>query len=88
MISFQQLISHADKLGVHPEAMQTLMNVMDDPVVDAETLLPIVEKDMGLTANLLSICNSPIYGMRREIGSVREALVLLGNFAFAASRFW
>ena len=44
----------------------------------------------GLTANLLKLSNSAYYGLRRSVGSAREALVLMGNrtvvtLAFAAS---
>ena len=55
-----------------------------------DEILAIIEKDPGLTANLLKLSNSAYYGLLREVGSVREALVLMGNrtvvtLAFAAS---
>lgn len=87
MLSFQDLVAGGEHLGVHPDAMTSLLEIMEDPVVDADTLLPIVECDPGLTAGLLKLCNSPVLGLRREVDSVRQALVLLGNYAFARFAF-
>ena len=87
MLAFQDLIANADNLGVHPRIMVILMKAMDDPSIGAEELIPTVETDPGLTARLLSICNSPIYGMRRQVDSVRDALVRLGNIAFCRVAF-
>jgi putative nucleotidyltransferase with HDIG domain len=82
MLSFQELVDHADNLGVHPETMAMLVEAMEDPTVGSEKLLPVVETDPILTARMLRIVNSPVYGMRREVDSTREALVRLGNVAF------
>lgn len=43
----------------------------------------MVQQDPGLTAGLLKLCNSPLYGFKRRIGSPAEALVLVGNLTFA-----
>jgi len=87
MLSYPEILAAGQGLGVHPDAMVSLLEVMEDPLVDAETLLPIVENDPGLTGGLLKLCNSSAYGARREIGSVRDALVFLGNRAFARLAF-
>lgn len=87
MLSYQEILAAGQGLGVHPDAMVSLLEVMEDPLVDAETLLPIVETDPGLTAALLRLCNSSAYGARREMGSIRDALVFLGNRAFARLAF-
>ncbi len=82
MLSFQNLVAKADKLGVHPETMAMLVEAMEDPTAGSEKLLPIVETDPVLTARLLRIVNAPVYRMRREVDSTQEALVRLGNVAF------
>ena len=87
MLSFQELLASGRHLGVHPDAMISLLKVMEDPLVGADALLPIVEADAGLTAGLLKLCNSSAYGSRREVGSAQDALVLLGNRAFARLAF-
>jgi len=87
MTTVARLSDRIPDLAIHPRSLTTLLNVIDDPAVGADELMPVIEQDMGLTANLLRLCNSPIYNSRREIGSVREALVRIGNRAFARLAF-
>ncbi len=74
-------------LPVNPDTPVTLLKVLDDPTVGADALLPTVECDVNLTAGLLRICNSCLFAGNREIGSVREALVRVGNLNFARIAF-
>lgn len=83
MASLQELIAAAPGLSARPDSVASLMDIIEDPVVEAEKIVPIIERDPGLTAGLLKLCNSPVYGFRRRIGSPREALVLVGNLTFA-----
>lgn len=83
MLAFQEIIVTGDGLGTNPRSLSALVEVLEDPASGADLLLPIVELDMGLTAELLRFCNSSFYGRRHEIGTVREALVLTGNLAFS-----
>ncbi len=83
MSTIKDLIAAAPTLSARPDAMASLMEIIDDPVVGADKLVPIVERDPGLTAGLLKLCNSPAYGYRRVIGSPREALIIVGNLMFA-----
>lgn len=87
MPSLQDLIAAAPSVNARPESMVSLMEIIDDPVVGVSRLLPIVEKDPALTAGLLKLCNSPMYNFTRQIGSPREALVLVGNLTFARMCF-
>lgn len=45
---------------------------------DLTTLIDKIILDPAMTLRILRIVNSPFYGMPREIGSLREAIVLLG----------
>lgn len=83
MASLQDLIATAPGLSARPDSVASLMDIIEDPVVEAEQIVPIIERDPGLTAGLLKLCNSPAYSFRRRIGSPREALVLVGNLTFA-----
>lgn len=87
MPSLQDLIAAAPSVNARPESVVSLMEIIDDPVVEVTKLLPIVEKDPALTAGLLKLCNSPMYNFTRQIGSPREALVLVGNLTFARMCF-
>jgi putative nucleotidyltransferase with HDIG domain len=46
---------------------------------DLEEILDAISVDPGLTSNVLRLANSPAYGTRSEITSVRNAVVRLGS---------
>jgi len=83
MSSLKDLISSAPGISARPDSIISLLEIIEDPVVEVKNLLPIVEQDPGLTAGLLKLCNSPLYNFKRRIGSPRDALVLVGNMTFA-----
>jgi putative nucleotidyltransferase with HDIG domain len=88
--SLHELIAATSELRTLPSTTLQLVALLDDITVDAASVLAIIEKDPSLTSNLLKLANSAYYGLRRQVGSTREALVLLGNqtvvnLAFAAS---
>jgi putative nucleotidyltransferase with HDIG domain len=87
MLTRTQFVEEAQPLPVNPNTPTTLLQVLDDPTVGADVLLPTVECDVNLTAGLLRICNSCLFAGNREIGSVREALVRVGNMNFARIAF-
>lgn len=62
--------------------------MMDD--VEMADLIQVIESDPMLTADILKSVNSPLYGMSKEITSVRQAVMLFGilmvrGFAAATS---
>ena len=83
MASLQELLSVAPGITARPDSMLSLLEIIDDPLVEADKLVPIIERDPGLTAGLLKLCNSSLYNFKRRIGSPRDALVLVGNLTFA-----
>lgn len=88
--ALQDLISGTSELRALPDTTVRLLELLDDATVEAALVTSVIDKDPALTANLLKLCNSAYYGMRRQVGSVREAIVLLGNrtivtLAFATS---
>jgi putative nucleotidyltransferase with HDIG domain len=88
--TLRELISGTHELASLPTTTAKLLELLDDPCIAADRLLDVIGSDPSLTANLLKLCNSAYYGRKRQIGSVKEALVLLGNktvvtLAFATS---
>jgi HD-like signal output (HDOD) protein len=89
-LSLEALVSATPELAAMPSTSTRLLALLEEPDVAVTELVAIIEMDPGLTANLLKLCNSAYYGLRREVGTIREALVRLGNqtvitLAFAAS---
>jgi HD-like signal output (HDOD) protein len=64
-----------------PALAVQLIQQMQDPTVTAGDVGKLIELDPSLTASLLRLVNSPFFGMRRQIGSVSEAVMVMGMSA-------
>lgn len=65
-------------LPTMPAALQEMNRMLDDPNVSTEQIAELISKDQVLSAKVLKMVNSPIYGFPGRISSVQHALVLLG----------
>ncbi len=83
----QDLIASTGELPALPSTTARLLQLLDDDTVGAGEVLDVIGRDPALTANLLKLCNSAYYGLRRQVGTVHEALVLLGNSAVISLAF-
>ena len=61
-----------------PGAAIKLLALLDDPGVTVPQIEGILRQDAGLTANLLKLANSAYFGIPSKVGSVRQAVILLG----------
>lgn len=63
-------------------AAQTLMELLvklQDPEVEVDELADIINQDVALSYKLLRLINSAFFGLPREVGSTRQAVVMLGQ---------
>lgn len=61
-----------------PSVVSEVMSMTDDPSMGMDRISGQIERDPALTAKILRISNSPYYGMRQFIGTLKLALVVLG----------
>lgn len=61
-----------------PGAAVKLLALVDDPDVSVDRIEGILRYDPGLTANILRLANSAYFGIPSKVGSVRQAVILLG----------
>ncbi len=61
-----------------PVMFGDLLNHLNDPDVDLSKIASEIKLDPGLTANVLKLANSAMFGMARSIGSLEVAVVRLG----------
>lgn len=61
-----------------PGAAVKLLALVDDPDVSVDRIEGILRYDPGLTANILKLANSAYFGIPSKVGSVRQAVILLG----------
>ena len=73
-----------DRLPTLPSLVQELIHLRIDDDTAIERLAQSLSTDQTLAARALRIANSPFYGMRRQIGSIQEAIVVLGYRAVRA----
>jgi putative nucleotidyltransferase with HDIG domain len=61
-----------------PTAALKLLALVDEADVTVQQIEGILRQDAGLTANLLKLANSAYFGIPAKVGSVRQAVILLG----------
>ena len=79
MIQRQRIIARIQSGPTMPPATGEAIALFQSPNTEISELLSAIEYDPGLTSNLLRLSNSAYFGCRREISSVREAIVRLGT---------
>ena len=75
----QDLVASIGDLATLPTTVVQLLDLLKDATCSAAKVVKVMERDLAMTANVLKLSNSAFYGARREISSVRDALVMLGN---------
>lgn len=62
-----------------PVSATRLMKATTDPSCEVRDLIAIVETDPGYAARLMQLANSSLYGMAGRVGSIQQAVVVLGS---------
>jgi HD-like signal output (HDOD) protein len=61
-----------------PRAALNVISLVQDPDVDLQSLSKAIEVDPALASRIVRLANSSLFGLSREISSVRQAMVILG----------
>ena len=61
-----------------PEVLAKVQEQMNSDDPNIEYISKLVSEDVGLSAAVLQIINSPLYGMNRQISDIKQAAMLLG----------
>lgn len=78
MMTASQIVSSAKDLPSLPVVVAKLASLLRDEGASSADFEKVVRPDPALTANLLRVANSPYFGARRQITSVRQAITYLG----------
>lgn len=73
-----ELAAGVETLKSLPSAYLNIRRVIENPVSSTNDLARAISVDPGLTARLLKLVNSPLYGFAAKIETVSRALVILG----------
>ncbi|MBW8185290.1 HDOD domain-containing protein [Shewanella nanhaiensis] len=73
------LLNNIDKLPRLPKAVSELLDVVNDEQASIGEVSEKISRDPLVSARILRLVNSAHYGRSREVGSIDEAVVRLGQ---------
>ncbi len=79
MLDPEKLVGDVATLVSLPEVVVRINELVDDPTSSADDIGRIVSQDAALTAKLLTLANSAMFGMQRKIDTVGRAIAVLGT---------
>ncbi len=77
-MDLKNLIDNAQKLPNIPKVVQELIESFGDENINNEAIAKKISADQVLTAKVLRAANSAHYGGNRKVGSVSDAVFVLG----------
>lgn len=76
--NLEKVITKVGDLPAIPEIVDEVMRITEDPNISLSEVSAVIERDPALAAKLLRVSNSPYYGMKQVVGTLKLALVILG----------
>lgn len=71
-------LENAYNLPSIPFIINEVNKVIEDPRASAANLGEVISKDQGLATKILSVANSPLYGIPRRVSTIDFAIIILG----------
>jgi putative nucleotidyltransferase with HDIG domain len=76
--SVAQIVRHEVGLASFPDIYFKIREVLDNPKSSAQDIAEVVNTDVGFSAKLLKLVNSPFFGFTSTVDSVSRAVSLVG----------
>ncbi len=61
-----------------PQVITEVSMMLDDERTNANDLCKVISRDQGIVAKLLSVANSPLYGLPRRVSTIEFAVIIIG----------
>ena len=74
----KQILSQVKAFPTMPEAGTRMLSILEKPDTEISEIEEVLRYDPGLTANILKLANSAYFGIPSKIGSLKQAVVVLG----------
>ncbi|MCF8240171.1 MAG: HDOD domain-containing protein [Melioribacteraceae bacterium] len=71
-------LSAVHSLPTMPFLVSEVTRLIDNPMTSAANLGRLIGKDQGMVTKILSVANSPLYGIPRRVSTIDFAIVILG----------
>jgi HD-like signal output (HDOD) protein len=75
----ETIVEHETELASFPDIFFRIKEVLEDDAASADRIAKVVSTDVGLSAKLLKLVNSPLYGFPQTIDSISRAVALVGG---------
>jgi putative nucleotidyltransferase with HDIG domain len=73
------LVGGVDSLPTVPRLYAALTRILAEPHVTIDDVARLVSEDVGVTAKILQLVNSPLLGISRQVTTMRAAVAVLGT---------
>ncbi|NQY27613.1 MAG: HDOD domain-containing protein [Piscirickettsiaceae bacterium] len=77
-LEISQLFDQIDNVPHVPEVVKKLLSQVNDPAIDITAIAANIEQEQSLSLKILRAVNSSYYALPRKVGSINQALVILG----------
>ena len=74
----EAILQTITQLPPFPAVIQRVLQLVEDPKTSARDVVEVIQYDQSVTANVLMVCNSAYFSLRRPVHSLEEALVRIG----------
>ncbi|MBI2278370.1 MAG: HDOD domain-containing protein [Dechloromonas sp.] len=74
----ERVVARLKQLPALPSAITELLASFGNEEVDVGSIARKIALDQGLTARVLRVANSSFYGLQHKVGTINEAVVVLG----------
>lgn len=79
MNKIEKLIKSIDHLPPFPSVIQKALDlILHHKDIKINKVIDIIQYDPSITSKILQLANSPLYGLRGKISSLRQAIVYIG----------
>ena len=75
------MLQRIQRLPALPAVALDLLNTLAGSEPDVISLARRIAQDQAIAARVLRVANSPFYGLQKRVGSVHDAVVVLGFYA-------
>ncbi|HOP50145.1 MAG TPA: HDOD domain-containing protein [Ignavibacteriales bacterium] len=72
------ILSNVYNLPSIPKVMMEVSELLAKPTTTTAELSKVISQDQGLVTKILSIANSPLYGLPRKVSTIEFAILILG----------
>ncbi len=77
-LTIEKLFDQIHNVPQVPKIVRTLITQLNNPDIDFDAIAKNVEKEQIISMKVLRLVNSAHFGLSKKIGSIEEAVVMLG----------